>query len=131
MAKLTDAMKEMIANQQCYVATVDENGYPNIGPKRSTRVLDDSTILFTEGTGKQTYQNLVANSKVAIAVSDRDALDGFRFVGKGEVQEEGPLYDQAVEMAEKMGMAKPRAIVKMTVEAIYSLKPSSAGERIA
>lgn len=130
MAKLTEAMKEMVASQQCYVATVDADGYPNIGPKRSTRVLDDSTLVFTEGTGKQTYRNLLANSKTAIAVSDRGILDGFRFVGQAEVMEDGELYEQAAAMALKAGMAKPKAVVKVKVEAIYSLKPGNAGERI-
>ncbi|HHY59891.1 MAG TPA: pyridoxamine 5'-phosphate oxidase family protein [Clostridia bacterium] len=130
MAKLTEAMKEMVANHQCYIATVDENGYPNIGPKRSTRVLDDSTLMFVEGTGKQTYRNLLANPKVAIAVADRSVLDGYRFVGTAEVLHEGELYEQAAAMAAQAGMPKPKAVVKVHVEAIYSLKPGRAGERI-
>ena len=38
MAKLTDAMKELVGTQQCWVATVNSDGTPNVAPKRSTRV---------------------------------------------------------------------------------------------
>ena len=37
MAKLTQEMKDLIGAQQCFVATVNPDGTPNIGPKRSTR----------------------------------------------------------------------------------------------
>lgn len=36
MAKLTQEMKEMIATQQCFIATVNADGTPNVAPKRST-----------------------------------------------------------------------------------------------
>ena len=84
MAALTQAMKDMVANFQCFVATVSPDGMPDIGPKRSTRVVDDEHLAFNEITGKQTYQNLVHGSKVAIAVVDRDKLQGYRFVGTPE-----------------------------------------------
>ncbi|MFA5537484.1 MAG: pyridoxamine 5'-phosphate oxidase family protein [Bacillota bacterium] len=130
MAKLTEAMKEMIAGQQCYVATADKDGSPNNAPKRSTRVLDDSTLMFVEGTGKQTYNNLLSNPKVAIAVTDRSVMDGYRFVGTTEVLHEGELYEGAAAISAKEGRPKPKAVVKVNVEEIYSLKPGSAGDRI-
>ena len=54
MAQLTQEMKDLIGAQQCFVATVNPDGTPNIGPKRSTRVLDDEHLVFTEVTGNQT-----------------------------------------------------------------------------
>lgn len=44
-------MKDMISSQQCFIATVNKGGVPNVAPKRSTRFIDDNTIAFTEGTG--------------------------------------------------------------------------------
>lgn len=130
MAKLTEDMKRMVAEHQCYVGTVSSEGYPNVAPKRSTRVLDNSTLMFVEGTGKQTYSNLLSNPKIAITVADRGVLDGYRFIGTAEVIHEGKLYEEAAAMSAKAGMAKPKAVVKVNVEAIYSLKPGSAGEKI-
>jgi predicted pyridoxine 5'-phosphate oxidase superfamily flavin-nucleotide-binding protein len=50
MATLTQEMKDMIATQQCFIGTVNADGTPNVAPKRSTRVLSDDSLIFTEGT---------------------------------------------------------------------------------
>ncbi|MGE5673503.1 MAG: pyridoxamine 5'-phosphate oxidase family protein [Mycobacterium leprae] len=132
MAQLTDAMKEMIATQQCFVATVREDGLPSVGPKRSTRVLNDETIVFNEGTAKGTYANLKRFPKVAIAVVDREIMDGYRFVGTATVHESGAVYEKAAAASVAAGRPAPRAIVTVAVEEIYSLKPGpTAGARIA
>ena len=131
MATLTPEMKEMIGTQQCFVATVNADGTPNVGPKRSTRVLSDDSLIFTEGTGRTTYENIKRGSKVAIAVVNREILDGYRFIGTANIQESGELYEQAVAMAEKFSMPRPRAVTVVTIEEIHSLKPGPmAGKRI-
>ena len=58
MAKLTDEMKELMSKQLAYIATVSNDGMPNIGPKRTMRIVDDSTLMYNENTGKQTQQNI-------------------------------------------------------------------------
>jgi len=81
MAQLTQQMKEMILTQQCFLATVSKEGVPNNAPKRSTRVFDDETLIFSEGTGGVTYKNILDGSRIAVAVVNRDILDGYRFLG--------------------------------------------------
>ena len=132
MAQLTQEMKDLIASQQCFVATVNPDGTPNIGPKRSTRVLDDEHLAFTEFTGKQTWGNVQKGSVVAIAVVDREKLKGFRFIGKPEVLTAGPLYDQAAAAAAKRpGLGVPKAVVRVTIDKIYNLGTPGAGDQIA
>lgn len=132
MAKLTEEMKQMIATQQCFIATVGADGVPNVGPKRSTRVFNDETLLFSEGTGKQTYANIQHGSKVAVAVVNRDVMDGYRFVGTATLHQSGPVYEKLAEANIQAGRPAPKAAVTIAVEAIYSLKPGpSAGTRIA
>jgi len=131
MAILTDEMKDMIATQQCFIGTVDEDGSPNVAPKRSTRVLSDEAIIFTEGTGGATYANIKRGSKVSVSVVNRETLDGYRFVGKALLQESGDLYDQAAEMSAKMGRPKPYGVVIIQIDEIHSLKPGPmAGKKI-
>ncbi len=130
MAKLTQEMKDLIATQQCYVATVNRDGTPNIGPKRSTRVLDDEHLAFNEATGKRTWENVTNGSKVAIAVADREKLKGFRFLGTAETISSGPLYDQAAEMMKKAGRLPPKAVIKVKVDRIFNLGVPGAGEEI-
>ena len=132
MATLTQEMKDMIATQQCFVGTVDADGNPNVAPKRSTRVLSDNSLIFTEGTGGATYANIKRGSKVSISVVNRDILDGYRFVGDATTLESGELYDRAAAMSAKMGMPKPYAVVTIQITEIHSLRPGpTAGKKVA
>ena len=131
MAKLTQEMKEMVMTQQCFHATVSKEGVPNIAPKRSTRVFNDETLIFSEGTGGTTYKNILDGSKIAIAVVNRDILDGYRFLGTPQVIVEGEIYDKSAELSLKAGMPKPKAVILIHIDEIYSLKPGPmAGKKI-
>ncbi len=131
MPALTQPMKEMIANFQCFVATVNPDGTPDVGPKRSTRVLDDEHLAFSEVTGNQTFRNVVGGSKVAIAVVDRETMRGYRFAGTPEVITEGELFDQSQTVLRQRGIMAPlKAVVKVRVERIFNLGMPGAGEEI-
>ena len=131
MSKLTKEMKEMIGSQQCFHATVSKEGLPNNAPKRSTRVFTDETLIFSEGTGGKTYQNILDGSKVVVAVVDREKVDGFRFIGTPEVLTDGDIYDQSAAMSVKAGMPKPKAVILVHIDEIHSLKPGPmAGKKI-
>lgn len=124
-------MKQLVATQQCFVATVRPDGVPSISPKRSTRVLDDQTLIFTEATGRGVYNNLKRHPKVAIAVVNREALEGFRFVGIATVHESGQIFEQVVAASQQAGRPRPKAAVTVEIEEIYDLKPGpTAGTRI-
>ena len=131
MATLTQEMKDMIATQQCFIGTVNAEGTPNVAPKRSTRVLSDDSLIFTEGTGGTTYTNIKGGSKVSVAVVNRDILDGYRFIGTPLLHDSGELYEQAAAMSAKLGMPKPYAVVVIHISEINSLKPGPmAGKKI-
>ena len=122
MARLTEEMKALVASQQAFIATASPDGMPNIAPKGSTRVLDDEHIVFYELTGGRTWENLQKNPRVAIAVTDRNTIQGYRFVGKAEFITEGELYEGAKKLAEMLKIpTPPQAAVKVKVEEIYNL----------
>lgn len=132
MAILTQEMKDMVTNNQCYVGTVSKEGVQNIAPKRSTRVLNDETLIFNEGTGGATYKNILDGSQVVIAVANREIPDGFRFIGHAELQSSGENYEQAVALSQKVGMNPPKAVILVHVEEIHGLKPGpNAGKKIS
>ncbi len=132
MATLTQEMKDMIATQQCFIGTVNADGTPNVAPKRSTRVLSDDSLIFTEGTGGATYANIKRGSKVCVSVVNRDIVDGYRFVGDVSLQDSGELYEKAAAMSAKSGMPKPYAVCIIHINEIHSLKPGpTAGKKIA
>ncbi len=131
MAVLTQEMKDLISSSQCFIATVNADGTPNIGPKRSTRVLDDEHLAYTEITGKRTWANVQNGSKVAIAVVDRDRVNGFRFLGTPEVIKAGELFEQAAAAMKARGLPAPKAVVKVKVDKIFKLGNPGAGDEIA
>ncbi|MGP1438597.1 MAG: pyridoxamine 5'-phosphate oxidase family protein [Treponema sp.] len=118
MAKLKDEMKELMSKQLAYIATVSADGMPNIGPKRTMRIVDDSTLMYNENTGKKTMQNIQNNTRVAVAYVDWEKLDGYRFVGKAEVFTEGKIFDDAVAWAQGK---TPKSVVVIHIEEIYTL----------
>lgn len=101
MNELNDEMKKMLAKQLPVQATSSPSGVPDIGPKRSLRLYDDRTLIYNENTGGQTLQNIKEGSKMAVVVIDREALDGYRFVGTPELFLTGKPFDEALAFAEK------------------------------
>ncbi len=128
--KITQEMKDMISSQLGYISTVDENGMPNVGPKRSMRLYDDETIVFNENTGKHTMHNINENGKVAIAYVNWDKLKGFRFIGTATIETEGKMYDEAVEWA-KGKMGKPLGVGIVKITEVYNLNSGpEAGNKL-
>jgi len=133
MRTLTDHMKAILAKQLPIQATCSKDGLPDIGPKRTLRLYDDSTLIYNENTGGQTLQNIRDGSKIAVAVIDREALEGYRFVGRPEVFAEGSEpFTKAVAYAEGKGYKPPKFAVLIHIEDIYTLAPgpATAGKKI-
>jgi uncharacterized protein len=131
MATLTQEMKDMVMTQQCFHATVSKDGLPNNAPKRSTKVFDDETLIYTEGTGGSTYKNILDGSRVSVAVVNREIIDGYRFLGTPEVFTAGDLFEKSAELSLKAGMPRPKAVVLIHIDEIHSLKPGpQAGKKI-
>lgn len=131
MVKLTNEMKEMFAVQLPIIATVNEDGTPNIGPKRSMRVYDDETIVFNENTGGRTQANIEKTGDATVIIVDREKLDGYRFVCEAKVYSDGKYYEEAKAWAEgKMGV--PKAVVVLKIKRIDTLKSgTTAGQTIS
>ena len=122
MNRLDEKMQAMLAKQLPIQATTSAEGVPDIGPKRSLRYFDDSTLIFNENTGGQTLRNIRDGSKIAVAVIDREALDGYRFIGRPEIFSEGEPFANAEAFAAANGMKTPKFAVLIHIEAIYTLK---------
>lgn len=125
MNTLDDVMKSFLATQLPIQATVSKDGLPDIGPKRSLRVYDDNTLIYNENTGGQTLRNIRDGSKMAIAVVNREALDGYRFLGRPEIFSDGQPFESALAFAKKAGMKEPKCAVLIHIEKIFTLKSGS------
>jgi predicted pyridoxine 5'-phosphate oxidase superfamily flavin-nucleotide-binding protein len=124
MAKLTQAMKDLIESQKvCFVATADKRGKTNVSPKASIYVVDDETLAFADLYSQKTRANLKENPNIALAVVDLKALKGYQFKGKAELLEEGNTYNDVVCYLQTLPMKlpDPEYVVKIKVEEIFDL----------
>lgn len=95
MPILTDAMKALVRDHTLgFVATVNDDGTPNLSPKGTMAVIDGDTIGFGEMRSPVTLANIAKRPAVEINVVDVFARKGFRFKGKATFHARGtPEYD--------------------------------------
>ncbi|HZU11804.1 MAG TPA: pyridoxamine 5'-phosphate oxidase family protein [Chloroflexota bacterium] len=99
MGILTDDMKRMLDEQRlAFVATVCPDGTPNLSPKGTTMAWDDDHIVFAHLHSPQTVENLRHNPAIEVNVVDGVTRKGYRFKGRGEVLDSGPLHDRIMAM---------------------------------
>ena len=102
MTILTEDMKRVVREQQLgYVATVCPDGTPNLSPKGTTRVWDDSHLVFADIRSPRTIANLKQNPAIEINVVDWFTRKGYRFKGIATVIESGALFDELVSFYEQ------------------------------
>ena len=115
MALLTHDMKRVVAEQRLgHVATVCPDGTPNLSPKGTTLVWDDSTLVFADLRSPQTVRNLESNPAIEINVVDPILRKGYRFKGTATVVRAGPMYEEALrfyQTAVGLSRERTRAIV--------------------
>jgi predicted pyridoxine 5'-phosphate oxidase superfamily flavin-nucleotide-binding protein len=103
-----------------YVASVCPDGTPNLSPKGTTAVWDDSHLVFAHLHSHQTAANIeTGTSVVEINVVDPIRRKGYRFKGPATVHRDGPLFEAGVRFyGERSGLAAERinAIVLIAVE---------------
>lgn len=90
MGKLTEYMKQVVEEQKLgFVATVGEDGTPNLSPKGTCLVLDDDHIIFAEIRSPNTLKNLKQTPSMEINFVDQFARKGFRAKGTATFIERG------------------------------------------
>ena len=131
MAKLPTEIKAMFENQLAIVATASKDGTPNVGPKGSMHVVDDETLAYSEGTTEKTLRNLEENTKVAVMLLDRSTSEGYQVKGTAELLTSGNLFERVARRQEERKRPRPKYVVKIRVEEIYSVKIGMTATRIA
>ncbi len=127
---ITDEIKSVIAGQPPFVATVNPDGTPNLGPKMSLKVYDETSLVFSEATQGQTLENIRNGSKVAVAYINTELRDGYRFIGTPELLESGEVWESLAKGYTEQGRTAPKYVVHLPVDEIFSLKPGSAGKAV-
>lgn len=95
MAILTDEIKSFVEGTQlCFVATVNEDGTPNLSPKGSLAVFDGEHLVFANIASPDTVENLRRNPAIEINIVDIFRRRGYRLAGTATLMPDGtPEYD--------------------------------------
>lgn len=90
MSKVTNEIAKFITDVQlCFVATVNEDGSPNLSPKGSLAAYENDTVLFANIASPATVENIKRNPAIEINVVDIFLRRGYRFRGTAEIMPEG------------------------------------------
>ncbi|KFI60989.1 pyridoxamine 5'-phosphate oxidase family protein [Bifidobacterium cuniculi] len=132
MATLTEDMKQFIDDNLAFVATVSPDGQPDLGPKMSMFVLDDSHLAYHERTGGQTYRNLENGSPLVVAYVNLAEKKGYRFRGEVVLHADDDIYDEQVRIAKEKGTKVPACVPVLAITDIEDLSAGAhAGTTIA
>jgi uncharacterized protein len=115
MKVLTEEMKHFVRRQRLgYVATVCQDGTPNLSPKGTTTVWNDH-LVFADICSPSTIENLRHNPGVELNVVDPFVRKGYRFKGVGTVLTEGQEFEDIVAFYEGQGVRDARKRIRSVV----------------
>ena len=125
--KLTPDMQRILNEQRLgFVASVCEDGTPNLSPKGTTTAWDDEHIVFADICSPGTIANIRHHPIVEINVVDPVSRKGYRFKGTATIHQQGPIFEQGLAFYRQRGTRSPiRSIVLVQVErAIPLISPA-------
>ena len=86
------------AARLAFVATVTPEGRPNLSPKGTLRVWDDTHVFFLDIASPGTRANLEHSQWMEINVVDQLSRRGYRFFGKAALHfPSDPIYEEALQ----------------------------------
>src|SRR4051812_50076062 len=77
------------ATHLCFAATVTPDGRPNVSPKGTIRVWDDSHLFFLDIASPGTRANLAHAPWMELNVVDQLSRRGYRFAGAASLHHPG------------------------------------------
>ncbi|GAB4344786.1 MAG: pyridoxamine 5'-phosphate oxidase family protein [Candidatus Abyssubacteria bacterium] len=135
MASMPQVVMEKFADMEAakFMATVDDEGTPNVAPILSVMPFGEDRLIFVDIMMNKTRKNLLANGKVAVSVLTRD---GISYQAKGVFegfQTSGPLYDMFAShpLLKYNAYSGPRAVGLIRIESLYTGCPPLPGKRIS
>ena len=97
MVVITEEIKNFVNFQKLgYVATISADNTPNLSPKGTIIVLDESSLAFADIHSPQTVENLKRNPSIEINVVDPFSRRGYRFKGIAEIISTGDKFDKII-----------------------------------
>ena len=105
MTEFNDEIKNLVNFQKLgYVATVSKDGTPNLSPKGTIAILDDSRLVFANIRSPKTIENLTKNPSIEINVIDPFSRLGYRFKGLAQILSNGEDFETILDYFKQKGI---------------------------
>ena len=122
MIEFDDELKKLVNFQKLgYVATVSSDGTPNLSPKGTIAILDDSRLVFANIRSPKTIENLTNNPSIEINVIDPFSRLGYRFKGLAQILSNGEDFENILDYFKQKG-------IKSTISHIVVIDVTSFSE---
>ena len=122
MIEFDDELKKLVNFQKLgYVATVSSDGTPNLSPKGTIAILDDSRLVFANIRSPKTIENLANNPSIEINVIDPFSRMGYRFKGLAKILSDGEDFTNILDYFKQKG-------IKSTISHIVVIDVTSFSE---
>ena len=127
MITISEEIKNFVNSQKLgYVATVSKDGTPNLSPKGTIIVMNESTLAFADIRSPPTIQNLQDNPSVEINVVDPFQRLGYRFKGEGKIINEGSEFDKILDYYINAGIkSKINSVVVVDIKSMSEVTSPS------
>ncbi|MDP6897870.1 MAG: pyridoxamine 5'-phosphate oxidase family protein [Candidatus Nitrosopelagicus sp.] len=105
MTEFNTEIKNLVNFQKLgYVATVSSDGTPNLSPKGTIAILDDSRLVFANIRSPKTIENLTKNPSIEINVIDPFSRLGYRFKGLAQILSNGEDFENILDYFKQKGI---------------------------
>ena len=123
MAIITEEIKNFVNFQKLgYVATISANNTPNLSPKGTIMVLDESHLAFAHIHSPQTVENLKHNPSIEINVVDPFSRRGYRFKGIAEIISYGDKFNKIISYYKTSGVkSQIKSIILVKIEKLSEI----------
>ena len=122
MTKFDNEIRNFVNFQKLgYVATVSSDGSPNLSPKGTIVILDDSRLVFANIRSPKTIENLTNNPSIEINVIDPFSRMGYRFKGLANILSDGEDFENILDYFKQKG-------IKSTISHIVVIDVKSFSE---
>ena len=118
MVIITEKIKNFVNFQKLgYVATISTDNTPNLSPKGTIIVLDESSLAFADIHSPQTVENLKRNPSIEINIVDPFSRRGYRFKGIAEIISTGDKFDKIIAYYRETGIKSSiKTIIVVKIE---------------
>ena len=122
MVVITEEIKNFVNFQKLgYVATVSSDNTPNLSPKGTIMIFNESHLAFADIQSPKTVENIRHNPSIEINVVDPFSRRGYRFKGIAEIITSGDKFDEIISYYKTSG-------VKSSIKSIISVKIEKLSE---